>query len=199
MWMPDSWNRVIADHFDRHREVAEHSLTALGTQVLTTGRIISDALKSGHKVLAFGNGGSASQASHLAGELIGRYSRTRRPYPALALVGDPGVLTCIANDFGYEALFERQIDGLGKPGDIAIGFSTSGKSPNVLAGLRAARRIGAVTIALTGAAGLACDAGLASDADHVLAVPSTTTAHIQEIHLMVLHLWCELLDLGEAC
>jgi D-sedoheptulose 7-phosphate isomerase len=189
MTKTDRRSRVISDHFDNHRQAVERSLPALQDAVHKTGEIIIDALKAGRKVLVFGNGGSASQASHLAGELIGRYSRTRKPYPAVALVGDPGVLTCIANDFGYEALFERQAQALAQPGDIAIGFSTSGKSPNVLAGLKAAHRQGAVTIALTGAA------GLAAEADHVLAVPSETTAHIQEVHLMILHLWCELLEL----
>jgi D-sedoheptulose 7-phosphate isomerase len=180
---------VINDHFENHRQAVERSLPALKDPIHRTGAIIIDALQAGRKVLVFGNGGSASQASHLAGELIGRYSRTRKPYPAIALVGDSGVLTCIANDFGYEALFARQVEGLAERGDIAIGFSTSGKSPNVLAGLSTARKQGAVTIALTGAAGLACEA------DHVLAVPSSTTAHIQEVHLMILHLWCELLEL----
>ena len=185
----DKRSRVIIDHFENHRQTIERSLPALKDAIHKTGAIIIDALKAGRKVLVFGNGGSASQASHLAGELIGRYSRTRKPYPAVALVGDSGVLTCIANDFGYEALFERQVEALAQAGDVAIGFSTSGKSPNVLAGLRAARRQGAVTIALAGSA------GLAGEADHVLAVPSATTAHIQEVHLMILHLWCELLEL----
>ncbi len=193
MTTDDRRSRVISDHFENHRQVTEASLPALQQQIRATGGILVDGLKAGRKVLVFGNGGSASQASHLAGELIGRYSRSRRPYPAVALVADPGVLTCIANDFGYHALFERQVEALAQPGDIAIGFSTSGKSPNVLAGLAAARRLGAVTIALTGAAGLA-----AADADHVLSVPSATTAHIQEVHLMILHLWCEMLELESA-
>jgi D-sedoheptulose 7-phosphate isomerase len=188
----DERARVISNHFDNHRQATERSLPALQHQIASTGEIIIDALKRGRKVLLFGNGGSASQASHLAGELLGRYSRSRRPYPAIALVGDPGVLTCIANDFGYPAVFERQVEALAQPGDIAIGFSTSGTSPNVLAGLAAARRQRAVTIALTGAA------GLAGEADHVLSVPSSTTAHIQEVHLMISHLWCELLEQENA-
>jgi D-sedoheptulose 7-phosphate isomerase len=188
----DKRSRVISEHFENHRQAAERALPALKDQILNTGSIIVDALSAGRKVLLFGNGGSASQASHLAGELIGRYLLTRKPYPAIALTGDPGVLTGIANDFGYQALFERQVEALGQAGDIAIGFTTSGKSPNVIAGLTAARKQRAVTIALTGAAGLACEA------DHVLAVPSATTAHIQEVHLMILHLWCELLELESA-
>ncbi len=184
--------RVIGDHFENHRQSVERALPALKDQILNTGAIITDALKAGRKVLVFGNGGSASQASHLAGELIGRYLRNRKPYPAIALTGDTGVLTCIANDFGYQALFERQVEALGEPGDIAIGFTTSGNSANVIAGLAAARKQRAVTIALTGAA------GLSGEADHVLAVPSATTAHIQEVHLIILHLWCELLELESA-
>ena len=140
-------------------------------------------------VFCFGNGGSATQASHMAGELIGRYKDTRRPYPALALGGDVGSVTCIANDFGYGALYERQIEGLARAGDVAIGLTTSGTSENVVRGLAMARRKGAVTIALTGAKGVAGDG-----ADYVIAVPSLVTAHVQEVHLMVLHAWCEGLD-----
>lgn len=188
----DRRSALIRDHFENHRQAAERSCSALDRQILATGTLIIDALNAGRKVLVFGNGGSASQASHLAGELIGRYSRTRRPYPAIALTGDPGVLTCIANDFGYQSLFERQIQGLGQAGDVAVGFTTSGKSPNVLAGFAAARKLGLVTIALVGSA------GLAGEADHVLAVPSAVTAHVQEVHLMILHLWCEFLELEGA-
>jgi D-sedoheptulose 7-phosphate isomerase len=193
MSKPDAWENCIATHFANHRQVTADALAALAGPIRRSGAVMVAALRGGHQALTFGNGGSASQASHLAGELIGRYSRTRRPFPAIALAADHGVVTCIANDFGYAALFERQIQALARPGDIAIGFSTSGKSPNVLAGLAAAKQAGATTIALTGAAGIGCEV------DHLLAVPSTTTAHIQEVHLMVLHLWCELLDLdGDA-
>lgn len=144
---------------------------------------------AGRKVLCFGNGGSATQASHLAGELIGRYKETRRPYAALALGGDVGSVTCIANDFGYGALFERQIEGLALPGDVAVGLTTSGRSENVLRGIQRARERGAVTIALTGSRGL-----VGAEADHVLAVPSDVTAHVQEVHLMLIHAWCTEID-----
>ena len=193
MSTPDAWQDTIALHFENHRQVTLRALAELAEPIRRSAAVIVAALQAGHQVLAFGNGGSASQASHLAGELIGRYSRTRRPYPAIALAADHGVVTCIANDFGYNELFARQVEALARPGDVANGFSTSGRSPNVLAGLAAARRAGAATIALTGAAGIGCEV------DQVLAVPSKTTAHIQEVHLMVLHLWCELLDLqGDA-
>jgi D-sedoheptulose 7-phosphate isomerase len=129
----------------------------------------------------------------MAGELIGRFKETRRPYAALALGGDVGSVTCIANDFGYGALYERQIEGLAQPGDVAIGLTTSGTSENVVRGLAMARTKGMVTIALTGERGLT-----GTKADYVVAVPSGVTAHIQEVHLMVLHAWCVALDAALA-
>ncbi len=147
------------------------------------------ALGRGGKVLAFGNGGSATQANHLVEELIGRFKETRRPLPAISLVGDSGVITCIANDFGYGALFERQVEGLAVMGDVVIGITTSGKSENVVRGLKAAKDKGATTIALSGQNGIS---GFAPD--HVIAVPSDNGAYIQEVHLMVIHLWCIAVD-----
>jgi D-sedoheptulose 7-phosphate isomerase len=179
----------VAEHFAAHQQVVRLSLTELETVADAVGQTLVHALQSGGKVLAFGNGGSATQASHLVGELIGRYSRVRRALPAIALVADPGAVTCIANDFGYAAVFERQVEALAVPGDIALGITTSGKSENVVRGLAAAHRCGARTIALTGQAGL-----IGADADHVIRVPSTATANIQEIHLMLLHAWCEMVD-----
>lgn len=159
------------------------------------GKELVSALKAGNKVLAMGNGGSATQASHLAGELIGRYKMNRQPFPAIALSSDPGAVTCIANDFGYESLFERQVEGFAQKGDVVIGLTTSGSSKNVLRGLEAGKKKGCVTIALTGAAGLK-----SGSADHIIAVPSDITAHIQEIHLMIIHAWCVRVDeeLGNA-
>jgi len=125
----------------------------------------------------------------MAGELIGRFKETRRPYAALALGGDVGSVTCIANDFGYGALYERQVEGLAVAGDVAIGLTTSGTSENVVRGLAMARRLGAHTIALTGEKGVQ-----GVEVDHVIAVPSRVTAHIQEIHLMLLHAWCVAID-----
>jgi D-sedoheptulose 7-phosphate isomerase len=125
----------------------------------------------------------------MAGELIGRFKETRRPYAALALGADVGSVTCIANDFGYGALFERQVEGLAATGDVLIGLTTSGKSENVVRGLAMGKTRGTITIAMTGERGL-----IGADADHVLAVPSAVTAHIQEVHLMLLHAWCEEID-----
>jgi D-sedoheptulose 7-phosphate isomerase len=179
----------MAEHFEAHERVVRSSLEQLSGVVATVGDALVAALLAGGKVLAFGNGGSATEASHLAGELTGRYLKTRRPLPAIALAADAGTVTCIGNDFGYGALFERQVEAFAAPGDIAVGLTTSGRSENVMRGLAAARRNGAVTVALTGAAGLG-----GADADHVIRVPSTVTAHIQELHIMIVHVWCEAVD-----
>ena len=178
-----------SDYFRAHQEVVAASLDAVASSSEAAGRALVAALSAGGKVLCFGNGGSSSQASHMAGELTGRFSRMRMPLPALSLPADAGTVTCIANDFGYEAVFERQIEAFAQQGDVALALTTSGKSPNVLRGLKAAHAKGATTIALTGKAGL-----LGAEADHLLAVPSDVTAHIQEVHLMLIHLWCVEID-----
>lgn len=185
----------IAEHFASHRRVVEESIGKLEGQAEEVARVLVGALKEGHKIIAFGNGGSATQASHLVGELLGRFAATRQPFPAIALASDAGTVTCISNDFGYDVLFERQLQALAQPGDVAFGFTTSGRSENVRRGLTMARERGAVTVAVTGAAGL-----VGGTADHVIAVPSDATAHVQEVHLMLLHVWCIYIDaeLGEV-
>jgi D-sedoheptulose 7-phosphate isomerase len=186
---------LIAEHFATHGEVVERSAESLRGTAEEVARVLVEALRRGRKVIAFGNGGSATQASHLAGELLGRFHLTRQPFPAIALAGDAGTVTCIANDFGYEELFERQVEALAAAGDVAFGFTTSGRSENVRRGLSMAKRKGATTVAVTGAAGL-----VGGEADYVLAVPSDVTAHVQEVHLMLLHVWCIYVDeqLGQA-
>jgi phosphoheptose isomerase len=129
------------------------------------------------------------RASHLAEELVGRFKKDRRPFPAICLTADSGTVTCIANDYGYESLFVRQIDAFAQSGDIAVGLTTSGKSENVNRALRAAHARGAVTIALTGDAGLQ-----GAEADHVIAVPSSDSAIIQEVHLMIIHIFCQAVE-----
>lgn len=187
--MPKTSQSSLQEYFAAHQKVVGESLASLAPVIATSADAIAGALVAGRKVIVFGNGGSATQASHLVGELLGRFKNNRRPLPAIALACDPAAVTCIANDFGYETLFERQVEAFAQPGDIAIGLTTSGKSPNVLRGLAAGKKRGAVTVALTGAAGL-----VGGSADHVLAVPSKITAHIQEMHLMLLHLWCVTVD-----
>ena len=185
----------IAEHFEANREVVARSAAALCGPAEAVARALVEALGAGRKVVAFGNGGSAAQASHLVGELLGRFKLTRRPLPAVALASDASTVTCITNDFSYEVLFERQVEALAQPGDIAFGFTTSGRSENVRRGLLKAGERGAVTVAVTGAAGL-----VGGHADHVLAVPSDVTAHVQEVHLLLLHVWCIYVDekLGRA-
>ena len=175
--------------WDEHLRVAADAARLLPDAQLLADRLC-DALGRGGKLLTFGNGGSAADAQHFAGELLGRFRDTRRPLPAIALSTDPSVVTCIANDFSYDDLFARQVVALAAPGDVVIGITTSGRSPNVVNGLRAAREAGALAVAWTGA-----DPGPAGEAaEMVLAVPSTTTARIQEVHTLLMHTICVAID-----
>ncbi len=154
------------------------------------GALLVEVVGGGGQVLAFGNGGSAADAQHFVAELVGRFERTRRGWPAVALTADTSVLTAVGNDFGFDAVFARQVEALGRPGDLAIGITTSGRSPNVVRGLEAAKARGVRTIALTGA-----DGGAAGRLAEVhVNVPETVTARVQEAHITVLHLWCALVD-----
>jgi D-sedoheptulose 7-phosphate isomerase len=148
-------------------------------------------LETGGKVLACGNGGSAADAQHFVGELVGRYCAERRALPALALNADGSVLTCLANDYEYARVFARQVEALGRPGDLLLALSTSGRSPNIVEALRTARVLKLTTVAFLGRDGGAAR-GLAS---HEIIVPSQETARIQECHGLMLHLLCEALDL----
>ena len=158
--------------------------------LIDVGRRMAACLKAGGKILSFGNGGSAADAQHLAGELVGRFRRDRAGFAALALTTDPSVITAIANDLGYEAVFRRQVEAHGRPGDVAIGISTSGRSPNVVEALRLARSRGLVTVGLTGAGG----GLLAGLVDYLVDVPHTDTPRIQEVHGMVVHILCEIVE-----
>lgn len=180
---------AFADYFRTHQRVVSESGEVLASAAAAAGQAIIEALQGGGKIICFGNGGSAAQASHLAGELVGRFRAKRRPLPAISLASDGGTMTCIGNDFGYSEVFDRQMAAFAQPGDVAIGLTTSGESQNVVNAFLVARAKGAVTIALTGSAGL-----LGAEADHLLAVPTTNTAHIQEVHLMLLHTWCIAID-----
>jgi D-sedoheptulose 7-phosphate isomerase len=151
---------------------------------------ISRSLDDGGKLLAFGNGGSASDAQHLVTELVGRFEKERRSLPGVALTADSSVVTSIANDYGYEAIFVRQIEGLGRPGDVAFGISTSGRSPNVLAALVAARKAGLVTIALTGRDG----GPIGAAAEIHINVADDSTPRVQEVQRTILHAICSLVE-----
>jgi D-sedoheptulose 7-phosphate isomerase len=162
----------------------------LPERVAEVAGLIVAALGEGGKVLLFGNGGSAADATHLAAEFVGRFRFDRAPLPALSLGDNGSSVSGIGNDYGYEDVFARQVTALGSPGDVAIGISTSGTSPNVVAGLRAARAAGLHTVALTGAAG----GDLPAEAERCLQMPSTDTARVQECYMLVGHLVCELVE-----
>lgn len=179
----------IVQHIATHRQVVKTTLKKRHDVIDKVARVLATALDGGHKVVAFGNGGSAAQASHFAGELLGRFGQTRKPLPAIALSADPATTTCISNDFSFEAVFERQVEGLVQPYDVVLGLTTSGQSANVRRGLEKAQALDAITVALTGSNGLA-DASV----DYEVAVPSTSTAHVQEVHLVLLHIWCACID-----
>lgn len=164
--------------------------TAGPGQVLAAASAIVECFSRGGKLLAFGNGGSAADAQHLVAELVGRFSTERRALPALALTVDTSVLTSVANDLGFETVFARQIEALGRDGDVALGMTTSGRSANVTAAFTAARARGMRLIALTGR-----DGGLAGKtADIHINVPSDSTPRVQEVHRTLLHVLCELVE-----
>ncbi len=182
---------------DRIREIFTESVkvkeAALKNNLDSIAQAINDitsAFKQSGKVLFFGNGGSAADSQHIAAEFIGRFQKERKSLPAIALTTDTSILTSLGNDYGFDIVFARQIEGLGQKGDIAFGISTSGRSRNVIAGLKAARKLGLKTISLTG-----CGGGeVAALSDIKLIVPSDVTARIQESHICIAHTICELVE-----
>lgn len=173
--------------------LAETALAARGsmkTALEGACTAVAAAVRAGNKVLAFGNGGSATQAQHFAAELVVRYKDDRPGLPSVALVCDGAILTACANDYSYDYVFARQVEALGRPGDVALALSTSGTSPSVVKALAAARERGLVTLLVTGTRG----AAEAAKWDHGIVVPSAETAHVQEVTLAVLHLLCVAVD-----
>ncbi len=158
--------------------------------IIQMARIITIALKKGRKVVFFGNGGSAADAQHISAELVGKFKKARPPLRASALTTNTSILTAIGNDIGFDEIFSRQVQATLEPGDVAVGISTSGRSANVIKGVEEARRIGAKTIALTGSGG----GLLGSLCDHRVIVPSDDTQRIQECHIMIGHIVCELIE-----
>ena len=161
-----------------------------GEAVVAAARRLTEALKNGGKILLFGNGGSAADAQHLAAEFVNRFQVERPPLAALALTTDTSILTAVANDYDFRQVFAKQVRALGRPGDLAIGLSTSGNSPNVVEGLKAARALGLGTLALSGRDG----GPVAAAAEMALVVPSRNTARIQEVHITIGHVLCDLVD-----
>ena len=183
--------RFFGAELDEHAAVLGRTRDALEAPFRGLVEACRTSLKGGGKILFFGNGGSAADAQHLATELSVRYTQDRPAIAALALTTDTSALTAAGNDLGFEQIFARQIEALGREGDVAVGISTSGKSPNVLNGLRQARSMGLVTAALTGHEG----GGLPALADHCLVVPSTVTARIQEMHILLGQMLCGALEI----
>jgi D-sedoheptulose 7-phosphate isomerase len=182
----DVFGKAIEAHLDVIREMTRQQPVLQGiAQELTA------ALHAGGKILWCGNGGSASDAQHLAAELVGRFRQNRRGLASIALTTDTSILTAVANDFGFETVFARQVEALGNAGDVLVGISTSGNSPNVVAALKQARSQGLVTVAFTGQGG----GKAAAAADHLFAVESRETARIQEAHTLAGHMICDWIEI----
>jgi len=186
----NAFSSYLDSEIAEHTALIAHTRDALRDEFVRLVADCAQALRSGHKLLFFGNGGSAADAQHLATELVVRYRRNRSALAAIALTTDTSALTAIGNDFGFDSLFSRQIEALCRAGDVAIGISTSGNSENVIRGLQAAKAAGAITVAFTGDGG----GRLAGQVDRSIFIPSKTTARIQEMHLMLGHVLCALLE-----
>jgi len=184
--MKDQINTLFAEHV----EVANKSSQQISSVIEDACVIITACLKNGNKVLLFGNGGSAGDAQHIAAEFTGRFVKERRSLPAIALTTDTSAITAIGNDYGFERIFERQVEGLAHTGDVLIGISTSGHSPNVIKALDLGRKLGCKTIGLTGRDG----GEMNSYCDLNIIVPSNVTARIQEMHILIGHIICTAVD-----
>ncbi len=169
------FHKVIAEHLENIEDCAD---------------LLFETFEQGNKILICGNGGSAADAQHLAAEFVGRYETERRGLPAIALTTDTSALTALANDYGFERIFARQVEALAQKGDVLIAISTSGNSPNVISAVMSARKAGCKIIGMTGETGKK----LASLCDRCILIPSARTARIQEAHITVAHIWCEILD-----
>lgn len=186
----DSSTGFLARSLEEHLDAMQALLDSRLGEIEAAGSLIWQALNAGNKVLLCGNGGSAADAQHIAAELVGRYELHRRAFPAISLTTDTSALTALSNDYGYEEVFARQVEALAALGDVLIAISTSGKSPSVVKAADQARAMGCKTIALTGCSG----EPLASHCDLGVVVPSNRTSRVQEAHITIGHLWCELID-----
>ncbi|MEQ1764143.1 MAG: SIS domain-containing protein [Pyrinomonadaceae bacterium] len=185
---------IVTASLDEHLQTFQVVLKSLRTEIRKSGELLVDTFRSGGKVLVCGNGGSAADAQHIAAEFVGRYETERDSLPAIALTTDTSALTAIGNDYGFERIFARQVESLAHKGDCLIAISTSGNSPNVIAAVMEARRKGCRVLGLTGGGGKK----LASLSDASILAPSSRTARIQEVHLAIIHIWCEMVDAAFA-
>jgi D-sedoheptulose 7-phosphate isomerase len=186
--MPD-FKTTIADQL-KEAAAAMAATAELAAELDAVASALLRCYRGGGKILSFGNGGSSCDAQNFADELVGRYRRNRPPLPALALTVNQGDLTSIANDFGYEEVFARQLRAHARPGDVAVAISTSGNSKNVLKAIEAARELGLTVVGLTGRSG----GKMKAACDHCVRVPSDSTARIQEVHIAVIQIWCGILE-----
>lgn len=182
--------QTLLQHVEESVQLKQAFFVREMDHVLAQAEDMAERLKRGGRILVCGNGGSAADAQHLAAELSGRYLKERRALAGLALTTDTSALTAIGNDYGFDQIFSRQVEALARPGDLLIGISTSGNSPNVIRAVASAKDLGVRTLGLLGRDG----GQLAALVDDALVVPSPVTARIQEIHQMVYHFWCEALD-----
>jgi D-sedoheptulose 7-phosphate isomerase len=183
---------TVAKHFEEHNAVVGNSFEVLKDTILLAAEEAVKCLSAGGTIFWCGNGGSAADCQHLAAELVGRFKNNRRPLKSISLTTDSSVLTCIANDYSYSDIFSRQIEGLGQKNDLLFAVSTSGNSENIQLALSAAKKIGMISIALLGKGGGAS----VEMADIILVVPSDSTARIQETHILIGHILCDLIEKG---
>ena len=186
--MVEDIHRQLKSHIEVIKMVSDN----LVSPVAECAQILIDALQAGHKILIMGNGGSAADAQHFAAEMVGRFLLERKALPAIALTTDTSILTAVGNDYGFDDVFKRQVEALALPGDVLIGLSTSGNSKNIKRALEVGKDIGAITIGLLGRDG----GEIASISDFNLTVPSTETPRIQEAHLVMIHILCDLVEKG---
>lgn len=181
---------LIESVINEHLSTVENMQKKCMEDIQKMALLCQEALKNGHTIFFCGNGGSAADSQHLAAEIVGRFLKERRGMPAVALTTDTSILTAVSNDYGYEKIFARQVEALVRPGDVVVGLSTSGNSPNVVAAIEMAKTMEALTIGMTGGTG----GKLAQICDACLIVPSPVTARVQEAHILVGHIICEMID-----
>jgi len=186
----DSARDLLSRSLQEHLKAIQSLLDSRLGEIEQAGLLICKTLASGNKILLCGNGGSAADAQHIAAELVGRYERERRSFPAMSLTTDTSALTALSNDYGYDEVFARQVQGLAVAGDCLIAISTSGKSPNVTKAAEKALDMGCSVIGLTGCSG----EPLVNHCDIAIVVPSDRTARVQEAHITIGHIWCEMVD-----
>jgi len=183
---------TLLQHVQESMALKQAFFEAEAARIVAQGQDMTERLKRGCRILICGNGGSAADAQHFAAELSGRYVKERRALAGIALTTDTSALTAIGNDYGFDRVFSRQVEALGRPGDLLVGISTSGNSPNVILAVEAAKEQGMKTLGLLGRDG----GKLQALCDEALVVPSPVTARIQEVHQMIYHFWCEVIDAG---